>query len=121
MFIKFTLEYSAGLIQTGQSLHAIKFLMSLDHDINNKNREKKQFEDISVKEQWLILIGKKKEKKKISIYVLLYIINDLFNLKLIYRSLIVPRGRLHRLWKLFRGEKILYRGCDIEDRDPAKY
>lgn len=68
MFIKFTLEYSAGLIQTGQSLHAIKFLMSLDHDINNKNREKKQFEDISVKEQWLILIGKKKEKKK-NIYI----------------------------------------------------
>ena len=55
--------------------------MSLDHDINNKNREKKQFEDISFKKQWLILIGKKKEKKKkISIYVLLYIINDLFNL-----------------------------------------
>lgn len=58
MFIKFTMEYSAGLIQTGQSLHAIKFLMNISEDINEKNREKDQFENIFIKEQWLILIGK---------------------------------------------------------------
>lgn len=51
------MEYSAGLIQTAQSLHAIKFLMNINKDINEK--EKDQFENISFKEQWLILIGKK--------------------------------------------------------------
>lgn len=51
------MEYSAGLIQTAQSLHAIKFLMNINKDMNEK--EKNQFENTSFKEQWLILIGKK--------------------------------------------------------------
>ncbi|XP_061936165.1 adenylate cyclase type 10-like isoform X2 [Apis cerana] len=118
MFIKFTMEYSAGLIQTGQSLHAIKFLMNINEDINEKNREKNQFENIFIKEQWLILIGKKSTR----IYIFSAYNKRIDHFKLKYRrTLVVQRGRLHRVWKLFRSEEILYRGCDIEDRDPAKY
>lgn len=118
MFIKFTMEYSAGLIQTGQSLHAIKFLMNISEDINEKNREKDQFENIFIKEQWLILIGKKSTR----IYIFSAYNKRIDHFKLKYRrTLVVQRGRLHRVWKLFRSEEILYRGCDIEDRDPAKY
>lgn len=118
MFIKFTMEYSAALIQTGQSLHAIKFLMNISEDINEKNREKNQFENIFIKEQWLILIGKKSTR----IYIFSAYNKRIDHFKLKYRrTLVVQRGRLHRVWKLFRSEEILYQGCDIEDRDPAKY
>ncbi|XP_031774845.1 uncharacterized protein LOC116415033 [Apis florea] len=62
MFIKFTMQYSAGLIETGQCLYAIKFLMNINDYFNEKEKEKEKKKEndqyISFKEQWLILIGK---------------------------------------------------------------
>lgn len=56
------MQYSAGLIETGQCLHAIKFLMNINEYFNEKEKENegkgKKDVNTSFKEQWLILIGK---------------------------------------------------------------